>query len=1013
MPPEQYQFLMKEGMTMKRLLLMLLFLTLLTGHALAEPTVEVSTGDELIKAVSEAKGNTVIVLGSDIDLSSDDDSQSPLSIRNAKAHVLLDLNGHTLANAEFAKGSFEVENGILRSPDMVPLGGKVSLTLGEGVITRTISLPPDCKGSIEVVNRGVITGAYGLANEPISGCPATVKFVNEGVVDCGIGIYFTDENGSSGALTVVNNGTITGSLTGAWIRSSKGTKVSISGTGVLQGGCGVWIFGSKRSASISIDQQIRSGVGTTRVNWEQDGTVYSSAELLMSYVAQLEYMFIGSSLYLYSVPDSQDTQDKLKELEDRLVMLMELSEDETNENFYPELLTSFKNIGVLHNDALPLTESFGMALAYWNEDSSVQSQTNLTLKGSLWAEKALLMVPGESFKGKLKLSDTSAEGSPSRCMVFTCTETEASAMQQWVKKAMKNILGGKLPAGTKELLVRRQGNLYQQADRNLCYLPTAYLFSAEDMTLLQEDTALNPDNMLALKIQPVEFDARGIRLRLAEGYYLYRNVDIPLRWLPHVKEIYFDHMNLGYCIVPEEGSAKTCAFTTDRDMETQARMRFTDSVTVDKTGSLSMSVGNKDGLYVTNDADLPEFQFRIEEGSLKIDGSGHMDSLRLYLLENAKSAVIYQDIDEVTCFLGNATYPTPSQCDVVLEGQVGEITLNALQYGKQKDTRKLSFQLNCTGIRHLDILLYDPDVEPNASLTEAQTAALLRKHLPMLTTAQMMPEGETYELYLQVHTQMEDEKNVSYKGRAYSTYSLPAGNAVEILEQMATAEAEREQQLAAEKEAQARAEAERERQLAAMKEAFAGEKAEQFNLFMQELQDTGVSLPINLREIQRRPDLKAQWEQLHEPAVSLLKELIQTGSGEMSLLPEEYEATHFNFEVSQKARIVRVPLVLSEGRLMFDAESQQLAKENDCFLSIRLGLKKETESSGEEWMHVSRYSGDEYDVFIQWSDYGSIDISTNYDGSTCYVIISTKTSRWTGEYDPEDGHLMEFFFHAQ
>ena len=98
---------------------------------------------------------------------------------------------------------------------------------------------------------------------------------------------------------------------------------------------------------------------------------------------------------------------------------------------------------------------------------------------------------------------------------------------------------------------------------------------------------------------------------------------------------------------------------------------------------------------------------------------------------------------------------------------------------------------------------------------------------------------------------------------------------------------------------------------------------------------------------------------------------------------------------------------------MFDAESQQLAKENDCFLSIRLGLKKETESSGEEWMHVSRYSGDEYDVFIQWSDYGSIDISTNYDGSTCYVIISTKTSRWTGEYDPEDGHLMEFFFHAQ
>ena len=105
---------------MKRLLLMLLFLTLLTGHALAEPTVEVSTGDELIKAVSEAKGNTVIVLGSDIDLSSDDDSQSPLSIRNAKAHVLLDLNGHTLANAEFAKGSFEVESGILRPPDRVP-----------------------------------------------------------------------------------------------------------------------------------------------------------------------------------------------------------------------------------------------------------------------------------------------------------------------------------------------------------------------------------------------------------------------------------------------------------------------------------------------------------------------------------------------------------------------------------------------------------------------------------------------------------------------------------------------------------------------------------------------------------------------------------------------------------------------------------------------------------------------------------------------------------------------------
>ena len=98
---------------------------------------------------------------------------------------------------------------------------------------------------------------------------------------------------------------------------------------------------------------------------------------------------------------------------------------------------------------------------------------------------------------------------------------------------------------------------------------------------------------------------------------------------------------------------------------------------------------------------------------------------------------------------------------------------------------------------------------------------------------------------------------------------------------------------------------------------------------------------------------------------------------------------------------------------MLDAESQQLAKENDCFLSIRLVRKKETESSGEEWMHVSRYSGDEYDVIIQWSNYGSIDISTNYDGSTCYVIISTKTSSWTGEYDPEDGHLMEFFFHAQ
>ncbi|MGN0971273.1 MAG: hypothetical protein ACI4OY_04905 [Aristaeellaceae bacterium] len=956
--------------------------------------MEVGTKAELRSAISAAGESTVIVLSKDITFSDDEeDEQNGLSLRSSKTRVQLDLNGHTLSSAVFTRGNFEVMNGRLDVPSMQPSGGTVTLVLGDSLTTREVTLSHNSKGSIEVVNYGVITGARGLCCDYLRGCPATVSFVNEGIVDCGIGVFFNDENVSSGALTVVNHGLITGALTGAWIRSVRGTRVSFSGTGVLQGGCGVWIFGSERSAGITIDQQIRSGVGSSGVYWEHDGKMLSPATMLMQEMAMVELMvtYIGADLF-----DVVDSAGVKKRAQERAEMLAGLAWDEENEAFYPELLTSFQNLTILRSDEFLLTESFGMAVACWNEDASVPCRTNVTLKGSLWGEKALLMVPGESFAGKLNVSAASAQESPSRRVLLTCDEPDADDMRQWTQKAVSDILDGALPAGTEEIVVYRQGGLYQREDESLCYLPTAYAYSAGDMLLLWEDTALNPDDGLRVSIRPVEKDERGIRQALAAGRRLYQNIDMSLFYEKSVKDIIFDHVALKVAERKENHYSMVGSISTDQRLKTQAQVLFTDSVTMEKDACLYLGVNNQGGLHVINEAELADVEVMVGEGPLKLEGNGRMDLLQLNLTGTPGSVEIRQDMDSFLCFLGTGNNAVPTNSTVTLEGQAAEITLNALNLKNQKNLQTLSFQMNCTDVRDVNISFYDPDVKPGAILTEAQAAALLRKHLPRLD-ADLMPEGETYELSVVVHTQLGNEDSVSYEGRASGGFYLPAGNAVELLEQMAK-----------ERESLEREQAERE----ALEQEQEAMRSVEYDAFLKELETYHVSLPETVQEISGLPNLSSLWEQLQGPAISMFDELLENGSAEMIGLPEGCEFMNGEVKYKEGGKSRYLKLTLSEGILTAEGADQLKGMTGNCSMLMTLMGTEDDDYAEGLYLGVYFYTSGKRGVIPKWIREQAIPIYASFDGIEYSIVVHAESGEWTGFFAP-DGRLTHSGFSPQ
>lgn len=430
---------------MRRILLAALLLLLCAAVPCAFACAEdIADYAALAEAFNSAKEGAILTLGADLIRPED----SEIMFSNAsKAVVTIDGNGHSIDSLILTDGTLVLEDICFTKQITVTSEKKsntTSLTIGAdasvGHITGGVLVFQGALGTISIRN-------HGKCGQIVSnGCAAEIEITNTGLIEGPLGIGIADlrydENYQltiNGDVAIVNDGVIRGlTSAGVVLALNTGTDAKLTGSGYVEGPCGVAVFCQEKRSNVTIDHDMR----TCNQAFADDPARYADF-----------WYILGKRGVELGLP--RTTGDAtLKPEYQRKYRLAQIAQVFNHVICEPEDMIG-RALVMPH----PYDEKLGVVDAEFNG--------KITVKGRLYGEEGLMVLPDmNKVTGSLSIKAEIDEASPSKLIDIHYVQNVGSiTAEKWGKK-LKTTIKEVFPSGLPESVIVRTWGIRHDADTN-------------------------------------------------------------------------------------------------------------------------------------------------------------------------------------------------------------------------------------------------------------------------------------------------------------------------------------------------------------------------------------------------------------------------------------------------------------------------------------------------------------------------------------------------------------------
>ncbi|MBQ2699550.1 MAG: hypothetical protein IJF65_00155 [Clostridia bacterium] len=393
-------------------LFLLVLLTCICTGAAAETYNDYPS---LARAFNAATKDTTFVLGADLTFGN---VQECTLINTSKAALTIDGNGHqmdvvTLLDGSLTLKNIRVTNGVIVSG--MKKSNTTSVAIEEdawvGGYINGIVIAQEAQGTIKIRNEGRCSTITS------DGCAAKINIENTGLIEGTLGIKIADQRTSLkyGAVTIRNDGIIRGiTSAGAVLALPGGTSVTLTGSGVMEGPCGMIVCCHKTQAKVTIQQDIRACNADFTANPAQYPDLWAN---LAKQAHQLDLPNVST--------------------EEALTV-------EFQRKFRVSQLNS-----MLSSDFSTGEDVIGRALVL-HQTSTIPYNGKITVSGSLYGNEGLIVLPDMNLmKGNIAIKSTISADSSKRVDVHYSTNVGTITPATWSKK-LSTLTKKVFPAGVPE-----------------------------------------------------------------------------------------------------------------------------------------------------------------------------------------------------------------------------------------------------------------------------------------------------------------------------------------------------------------------------------------------------------------------------------------------------------------------------------------------------------------------------------------------------------------------------------